>query len=217
MDIVLAIEAAIGGGSVALLSGEKVLGKWHGEGPTAKSERLLKVISDLLDETSVDKRSLTRIAVSNGPGSYTGIRIGIATAMGLSHALDIPVAGISALRAIASCYREPNKVIVLPIGRSGYCWQVFAGSGKEVKHEPPESGNAEVLLAALTQYPDMTLIAHADAIPVISSFAGNNTGSIVNFGYDIGVSIGTAAHNLIDEGLTPFYAREALLSQTSAS
>ena len=215
MGIVLAIEAAIGGGSVAVLSDERVLGKWHGEGPAARSEQLLKVIGDLLDETSVSKSSISRVAVSNGPGSYTGIRIGIATAMGLSHALSIPVAGISALRAIAFCYDEPNKLIVLPIGRSGYCWQVFSGSGEDAKHEPPASGNAEALLEGISRYPDTPVIAHAAAIPDISSFSGNNAGSIVDFGYDVAVSIGTATAR-IDEGLTPFYARETLLSQTSS-
>jgi tRNA threonylcarbamoyl adenosine modification protein YeaZ len=211
MENVLAIESAIGGGSIALLSGNRVLGKWHGTESAARSEHLLKNINELLEAASVDKALLSRIVVSNGPGSYTGVRIGIATAMGLSRALGIPSSGVQALRAIAACQPEDPKMVVIPLGRSGYCWQVFSETGDQSRPSGPATGSEEVLLEHISRSPNLIVIAHAD---VYQTVFNEGTDSIVNFGHDVAVAVGTASRNL-DEGLSPFYASENYVSRVS--
>lgn len=124
--IVLAIESAVGGGSIALLSGTELLGSTSGETQTSRAENLLVNISRLLDESGVRKNEIGRIAVSNGPGSFTGIRIGLATTKGLADGLGVPCDGISSLCAIA--FAEPDikkKISAVPVGRGNVCWQSF--------------------------------------------------------------------------------------------
>mgnify|MGYP003449552753 FL=1 len=79
----------------AVLSSKTLdLGRGH-------AEKMMDVIADLLAEAGKDYTSLTRLAVCVGPGSFTGIRVALATATGLSVALGIPVTGVTALQALA--------------------------------------------------------------------------------------------------------------------
>lgn len=65
------------------------------------AEKMIDVIAEVLAQASKNYISLTRIAVCVGPGSFTGIRVALATATGLSIALGIPVTGVTALQALA--------------------------------------------------------------------------------------------------------------------
>jgi tRNA threonylcarbamoyladenosine biosynthesis protein TsaB len=65
------------------------------------SVRLMDCISLLLDETETAPEQLAGIAVAKGPGSYTGVRIGVATAKSMAWSLNIPVVGVSSLQAVA--------------------------------------------------------------------------------------------------------------------
>ena len=65
------------------------------------AEKMMDVIADVLAEAGKDYTALTRLAVCVGPGSFTGIRVALATATGLSVALAIPVTGVTALQALA--------------------------------------------------------------------------------------------------------------------
>lgn len=66
------------------------------------AERLMGMIQDVLNEAGIGYADLSGIAVCVGPGSFTGIRVALATATGLSIALKIPVLGVTALQALAS-------------------------------------------------------------------------------------------------------------------
>lgn len=75
------------------------------------SQTLLCMIDEIFKMTNIDKKSIKAIAVTNGPGSFTGLRIGAATAKGLALALDIPVIGISTIEVMAYNYNHCNKLI----------------------------------------------------------------------------------------------------------
>lgn len=75
------------------------LGKGH-------AEHLMAVIDNVLSEAKTSYTALGRIAVSVGPGSFTGVRVGVSTARGLALALGIPAVGISTLEAVAAETRE---------------------------------------------------------------------------------------------------------------
>lgn len=65
------------------------------------SETLMPLIARLLEQARIQPKDIERIAVTNGPGSFTGLRIGAAAAQGLSMSLDIPICGVSSLEAAA--------------------------------------------------------------------------------------------------------------------
>jgi tRNA threonylcarbamoyladenosine biosynthesis protein TsaB len=69
-----------------------------------QAERLVPMINDLLEQSGVSYAQLNAIAVSNGPGAFTGLRIGLSTARALALALDIPVIGFSTLDVIYQDY-----------------------------------------------------------------------------------------------------------------
>jgi len=124
--LTLAIESAILGGSLSLLSGEQELDFWTGEDKVSRAEELLPNIIRILERQKIDLKMIGRVAVSLGPGSFTGIRIGIATAHGLKDSLNIPCVGVSSLEAMAASVATVERVIAaLPIGRDFICTQVF--------------------------------------------------------------------------------------------
>ncbi len=98
---ILAIESSSRRGSVALLEGNQLVGSLEHEQPNAHAERLLPLVERLLADASWPKSSLDRLGVGVGPGSFTGLRVGIALAEGLSVGLDRPLTGVGSLRAMA--------------------------------------------------------------------------------------------------------------------
>jgi len=98
---ILGIESSSRRGSVALLEGERVIGTLEHEQPSSHAERLLPLLEQLLAEAGWPKSSLDRLAVGVGPGSFTGLRAGIALAEGLSVGLDRPLWGVGSLLAMA--------------------------------------------------------------------------------------------------------------------
>lgn len=69
--------------------------------PNAHSEKIMPLLAELLLKAGIDKKEIGAIAVSIGPGSFTGLRIGLSTAKGLAYGLRIPLAGIPTLDVIA--------------------------------------------------------------------------------------------------------------------
>jgi tRNA threonylcarbamoyladenosine biosynthesis protein TsaB len=97
----LAFESSSRRGSVALLEDGRLIGSLEHEEPNSHAERLLPLAERLLAEAGWPKASLDRLGVGVGPGSFTGLRAGIALAEGLSVGLDRPLIGIGSLLAMA--------------------------------------------------------------------------------------------------------------------
>ena len=100
--IVLGIETATSCGSVALCGGGELLGELMLANPRSHSERLLPAIEFLLEAASMSTTDLAAVAVSAGPGSFTGLRIGVAAAKGLAFSCEIPLYGIPSLQVLAA-------------------------------------------------------------------------------------------------------------------
>ncbi len=99
---VLALESATLTGGVALLDGERLVGESVLSVALTHSERLMSMVDRLLGDCGWGVKDLDGLAVSVGPGSFTGIRVGVATAKGLALALALPVAPVPTLDALAA-------------------------------------------------------------------------------------------------------------------
>jgi tRNA threonylcarbamoyladenosine biosynthesis protein TsaB len=93
--LILAFDTATDVATSALVDGDEVLGE-----RTSRAATLLEDVDALLRQAGAQTRELGALAVGTGPGSFTGVRIGLATARGLALALGIPVAGVSTLDAL---------------------------------------------------------------------------------------------------------------------
>ena len=105
---ILSIETATPVCSVSLFSEQQLIHTVRASAENMHANELTLCMQRLLDETEVSFNQLSAIAVSKGPGSYTGLRIGVSAAKGLCYALDIPLIGINSLSAMLGGYRSNN-------------------------------------------------------------------------------------------------------------
>jgi tRNA threonylcarbamoyladenosine biosynthesis protein TsaB len=110
MALILCIETATEVCSVALFRDEKLLGIKESSARNVHSAMLTTFINELITSSHVGFGGLDAIAVSMGPGSYTGLRIGVATAKGLCYALDKPLIAIPTLQAMAAGINYELKI-----------------------------------------------------------------------------------------------------------
>ena len=103
MPYILNIETATKNCSVAIAKeGKTILCKEIAEEGYSHAERLHVFIEEIIKEAGITFQDLSAVAVSQGPGSYTGLRIGVSAAKGLCFALDIPLIAVDTLQVLAS-------------------------------------------------------------------------------------------------------------------
>lgn len=113
MSIILSIETATTNCSVSLSKdGETFALKEDYNNGYSHAERLHVFIEEILNEHAIKKSELSAIAVSKGPGSYTGLRIGVSAAKGLCYALGIPLISVSTLESLAHQVQASEGFIV---------------------------------------------------------------------------------------------------------
>ena len=99
--LTLAFETSAKAGSVALLDGTRLLGENYQNTGLTHSQTLLSMAEDLLRSCGYVPQDVEAVAVAAGPGSFTGVRIGVAAAKGFAWGKDIPCCGVSTLEAMA--------------------------------------------------------------------------------------------------------------------
>jgi len=99
--LILGIETATMTGGLALLNEERLISEYTLNVRTTHTARLMPALDRVLKDSSVDKSEIGGIAISIGPGSFTGLRIGLATAKGLALGLGVPLVGVPTLDALA--------------------------------------------------------------------------------------------------------------------
>jgi len=113
MAIILNIETATTNCSVSIAKdGRMIALKEHNNASYSHSEDLHFFIEESLEAATFSTADLDAIAVSKGPGSYTGLRIGVSAAKGLCFALDLPLIGISTLESMASQFKIKDGVVI---------------------------------------------------------------------------------------------------------
>lgn len=138
--IVLGVDTSASARGVALASGENILVENVEFAGSSHSARLIPMVRAALEAAGRDKRELEGIAVTVGPGSYTGLRIGVATVKALAGGLGIPAVGVGTLEALAFGF-GPRDDYVCPLldARRGRVYTALYGwdSGDIVEVLPP--------------------------------------------------------------------------------
>ena len=113
MTYILNLETATKNCSVSISqNGKTILCKEMAEAGYSHAERLHVFIEECLKESNLTFKDLSAIAVSQGPGSYTGLRIGVSAAKGMCFALDIPLIAVDTLQVLASQLTISEGLIV---------------------------------------------------------------------------------------------------------
>ena len=109
--LILAFETSAKAASVALHDGVKLLGEQYQNTGLTHSQTLMVMAQDLLKQCGKTVTDVTAVAVAEGPGSFTGVRIGVAAAKGFAWGGELPCYGISTLEAMAETLGEANGFI----------------------------------------------------------------------------------------------------------
>jgi tRNA threonylcarbamoyladenosine biosynthesis protein TsaB len=131
MARILSIETSTSICSVAIHEQGELLALAEIMEPGAHAEKLVSLVDAALKQANLRLVDLAAVAVSQGPGSYTGLRIGVSTAKGIAYALDIPLIGINTLQAMAasqSIAEGEYVVAVLDARRKEVYTQTFGDS-----------------------------------------------------------------------------------------
>lgn len=163
--LVLAVDSSLPILSAALLRDSALLGCVALEGKSSRNEKLLPAIDWLLSESGIGRREIDLFAVTRGPGSFTGVRIGLATMQGLALALDKPLCAMSTHEAIAPA--SGRAVIVDDAGRGEFYVSEFE-EGREVA-APHLAARAEgIVVAEYLQHHNVAAACARRALEIVA-------------------------------------------------
>lgn len=108
---ILAIESSSLVASVAIADENGIIAEYTTNYKKTHSVTLMPMVSEILNITSIDLKTVDLIGVSKGPGSFTGLRIGSATVKGLAHALNLPIASVPTLEVLANNIDKTDALI----------------------------------------------------------------------------------------------------------
>lgn len=180
---ILAIEASSLVASVAILTDDIITAEYTVNHKKTHSQTLLPMIDEVCKMAEVEPESFDAIAVSGGPGSFTGLRIGSATAKGLGQALGIPIIHVPTLDAMAYNMYGTDMLIcpIMDARRS----QVYTGiysfeEGKLSVHMPSSAMAIDELIEKLEGIRRRTVFI-GDGIPVFREFIDKKAGFLHEF------------------------------------
>lgn len=158
---ILGIDSSARSASVAITDGEKLLGSFYTNTGLTHSQTLMPMIESLLKNANVRLDEIDLIAVNKGPGSFTGIRIGVAAAKGMADVLKTPVYGASTLASMA--YNLIDTGCVACCAMDARCGQVYYAlfditDGKITRLTPDEADSIENVEKKLEEYKKVKII-----------------------------------------------------------
>lgn len=177
---ILSIDTSASVASAAVTEDEKLVCEIIVNNKLTHSQTLMPMIDSVLKQSETELSEIDLIAVANGPGSFTGLRIGVSTAKGLADALKKPVVGISTLTAMA--YNLPYcEYLITPImdaRRSQVYNAVYRWKGTKLEEiEPPRALSVEELIEELKEKGEKAVFL-GDGVPVhretIENILGEN-------------------------------------------
>lgn len=167
--MILSIDTCLGASSVAVLDGQRVLAARSEPMTRGHQERIGIIAREVASEAGVAFTDLSRIGVTVGPGSFTGLRVGLAFAKGLATALSIPCVGVNTLESLA--FGSQGFTAAVLDARMGQVYiQVFADGVSLMAPDALGVGEAAARLAELYSGGPATLVGSgapllAEALP----------------------------------------------------
>ena len=198
--LLLSIDASGKSAACAVTDGDKVICSEFINSGLTHSQTLLPMIDKMLKEANVDIKDIDAFAITNGPGSFTGLRIGMSLVMGLAG--DKPCYPVPTLLALAHNITDRDIVIIpaMDARRQQVYTAVFECKGGEIHRLEEDSAIAvSEVVAKFENYKDKEIIIIGDGAylfeDVIKGYDNVSIGNIDNV-YPLGASIARAAQNI---------------------
>lgn len=220
---ILAIDCSAGPASAAVLDGEKVIASAYVNVKLTHSQTLLPMVEHLLEESMMTLSEIEGMAVNNGPGSFTGVRIGIAAIKGLAAPRNLPCAGVSTLYSMAYNLRGGDCTVCAVM--DARCHQVYnalfdCSGGKITRLCDDRAVLCDELaedLKKMSQNAEKRVIIVGDGTEVFLPYVKNLPNVCAANGesrFQNAVSVGLAARHIFENGgavspaeLLPVYLR----------
>lgn len=174
--MILAIDSSSLVASVSLVDEATIIAEYTINLKKTHSQTLLPMINEIINMTGIDKKEIEAIAVTDGPGSFTGLRIGAATSKGLAFALNIPIIGVSTIEAMAYNFNHCNKLIcpIMDARRNQVYTGIYECQNDElIELLPPCAVSIDELIEKIIQL-NQAVIFTGDGIPVYQSYINEN-------------------------------------------
>lgn len=218
--MVLGIDTAGSGAGGALVTETQVLASFYLHRPPAFSRDLLRLIATMCAQAGYEPSAIAHVAVNLGPGAFTGLRVGLATAQGLAMAYDKPLIGISAFEALVELVGDWEG-IVCPIleARRGEVYAAFyRRRGKVVQEIIPGMAVTPEILCTLVTERTLFLGSGVASYGALLAATLGEWAYCVETGIEVGIAVGIARLGERRMGLaapemptilTPLYIRAA--------
>lgn len=151
---ILAIDTATPSCSVALMDDDVLLAEFSFGGGRTHARHLVPMVQTVLEGAAVVLSDIDALAVTRGPGSFTGLRIGLATAKGLAQGLDRPIVGVSTLEALAhQVGPTPHLIVAMIDARRSqvYCARYLQGNGRWHRQCTPAAVSPSAAVSGINQ------------------------------------------------------------------
>lgn len=168
---VLAFDCALSGQGVAVVRDGVGLAVAREEGRD-QAARLMPAVGEVLERAGVARREIDLIAVTTGPGSFTGVRVGLAAARGLAVGLGVPLAGVPTTSVLLAQAPSAGRLAVAAVDTHLGDWFCALGEGEAL----PFATSTVDLVARLSGRPCM--IIGRDVMPLVSALSANGTDAI---------------------------------------
>ncbi|MEG6616614.1 tRNA (adenosine(37)-N6)-threonylcarbamoyltransferase complex dimerization subunit type 1 TsaB [Peptococcaceae bacterium 1198_IL3148] len=181
---VLGIEAATPVAGVAVVNEEKVLAERFINNKRTHSVNLLPMIKEVIVDAGIKKEEINGIAVSAGPGSFTGLRIGMTTAKTLAQVWGIPIIAVSTLDAMSFPLIGYHGLVcpILNARKNEVYSAIYQGGATEIKRlAPPMAVPMSELLQQLSPWPDKKVLFLGDAIDIYREQLKSHLGAKAQF------------------------------------
>jgi tRNA threonylcarbamoyladenosine biosynthesis protein TsaB len=159
---ILAVDTCLPACSAAVMDGNAVLASASEAMARGHQERLASLVRELMAKAGMGFGDLDRVAVTVGPGSFTGLRVGVAFAKGLASALDIPCVGVGTLEALAG--ETPGVAAAAIDARRGQIYLQVFENGRALM--APDALPVETAAARLAELAPAALVG--SAAPLLS-------------------------------------------------
>jgi len=209
--------------AVAVMDDEKLLGEYSINNKKTHSQKLMVMVNEIMKNLDLKPSDIDVFAASIGPGSFTGLRIGVATAKAMAYAMSKPVVGVPTLDALAYNIVTSRSVIcpILDARNNQVFTALYESDGKKLEKMTDYMGIPVSELVEFIKQNDMQVIFTGDAVDLHMEYFKSELGENCEFAplgsrLQRGASVAELAIQMAKEGklsdsfeLLPFYLRKS--------